>query len=164
MILANTDELHDRIDHLTSHIRELEGALRTFQASVSSDPHPLLQKDLFHDLPPLSAPLRSSTSSSGDPIPSSEETFTIPSPKTSTNAPMDPDSTARSDFCGTTCHLSVVDTHFNNSLLYPGTLSLSEHGQSSFFGSTARLEVRPLKLSVTFRRAHYLRLDSSSPM
>ncbi|KAF7783869.1 transcriptional regulator family: Fungal Specific TF [Agaricus bisporus var. burnettii] len=120
MILANTDELHDRIDHLTSHIRELEGALRTLQASVSNDPHPLLQKELFHDLPPLSVPLRSSTSSSGDPIPSSEEIFTIPSPKTSTNAPMDPDPTAHSDFCG--------------------TLSLSEHGQSSFFGSTARLE------------------------
>lgn len=115
MILANTDELHDRIDHLTSYIRELEGALRTLQAEVSSDPHPLLQKDLFHDIPPLTATSRCSTSSSRDPIPSSEQAPITSSPKTSTIAPMDPDPAALTDFCGTICRLLVDYTHLNNS-------------------------------------------------
>jgi hypothetical protein len=115
MILANTDELHDRIDRLTSYIRELEGALRTLQATVSRDPHPLLQKDLFHDLPPLTVTSRSGTSSARDPLPSSEQTPITYSPKASTIAPMDPDPAALTDFCGTICRLSVDYTHINNS-------------------------------------------------
>ncbi|KAF8899388.1 fungal-specific transcription factor domain-containing protein [Infundibulicybe gibba] len=42
MVLANTEELHDRIESLSTRIRELEDALRTLQESVSSSPHPLL--------------------------------------------------------------------------------------------------------------------------
>ncbi|KAL5537254.1 hypothetical protein ACEPAF_1077 [Sanghuangporus sanghuang] len=42
MILSNTEELHDKIDSLLERIRILEDALKTLQASVSSEPHPLL--------------------------------------------------------------------------------------------------------------------------
>ena len=44
MVLANTEQLHERIEQLCARIRELETGLRTVQASVSSEPHPLLQK------------------------------------------------------------------------------------------------------------------------
>ncbi|KAF4604485.1 hypothetical protein EYR40_003259 [Pleurotus pulmonarius] len=47
LVLANTEELHDRIDTLCARIRELEDALRTLQASVSTTPHPLLTNDLL---------------------------------------------------------------------------------------------------------------------
>ena len=42
MILSNTEELHDKIESLLERIRLLEDALRTLQASVSTQPHPLL--------------------------------------------------------------------------------------------------------------------------
>lgn len=47
MVLANTEELHERIESLCGRIRALESALRTLQAVVSSDPHPLLVDDLI---------------------------------------------------------------------------------------------------------------------
>ncbi|KAF9495618.1 hypothetical protein BDN71DRAFT_1416721 [Pleurotus eryngii] len=47
LVLANTEELHDRIDALCARIRELEDALQTLQASVSTAPHPLLRNDLL---------------------------------------------------------------------------------------------------------------------
>ena len=47
MILANTEELHDQIEALLDRVKELEDALRSLQASVSTQPHPLLsQSDL----------------------------------------------------------------------------------------------------------------------
>ncbi|THH05829.1 hypothetical protein EW145_g4510 [Phellinidium pouzarii] len=42
MILANTEELHDKIESLLERIRLLEDALKTLQSSVSTQPHPLL--------------------------------------------------------------------------------------------------------------------------
>jgi hypothetical protein len=47
LILANTEELHDRIDVLASRNRELENALREVQKRVTDDPHPLLRTDLL---------------------------------------------------------------------------------------------------------------------
>jgi len=41
-ILANTEELHERIEQLCVRNRELERALQTLQESVSTEPHPLL--------------------------------------------------------------------------------------------------------------------------
>lgn len=46
-MLANTQQLHDRIENLCSRIRELESALQTIQARVSQEPHPLLRNDLL---------------------------------------------------------------------------------------------------------------------
>ncbi|KLO07236.1 hypothetical protein SCHPADRAFT_881937 [Schizopora paradoxa] len=42
MVLANTEELHERIEILCGRIRALEDALKILQASVSTEPHPLL--------------------------------------------------------------------------------------------------------------------------
>lgn len=57
MILANTEELHDKIEDLLDRIRVLEEALRSLQASVSTQPHPLLAH-LPTDAPPSSPALR----------------------------------------------------------------------------------------------------------
>ncbi|KAI0319542.1 fungal-specific transcription factor domain-containing protein [Amylostereum chailletii] len=42
-VLANTTELHARIDRMTRRIRELEHGLGSLQATVSDDTHPLLR-------------------------------------------------------------------------------------------------------------------------
>ncbi|KAK0501025.1 fungal-specific transcription factor domain-containing protein [Armillaria luteobubalina] len=47
LILANTEQLHERIEHLCSRIRDLENALKTIQATISSEPHALLRADLL---------------------------------------------------------------------------------------------------------------------
>ena len=44
MILANTEQLHDRIDLIMARNRELENALRSLQDTVSDQPHPLLME------------------------------------------------------------------------------------------------------------------------
>lgn len=64
MVLSNTEELHERIEHLCIRIRELEDALRTLQESVSGDPHPLLRTDLLLLKTPISNPPASDGSSS----------------------------------------------------------------------------------------------------
>ncbi|KAH8094589.1 fungal-specific transcription factor domain-containing protein [Phellopilus nigrolimitatus] len=57
MILADTEELHDKIEALLERIRLLEDALRTAQAAASSQPHPLLTNPsidlLFQAIPVL---------------------------------------------------------------------------------------------------------------
>jgi hypothetical protein len=58
-ILANTAELHARIERLNIRVCELENALRTLQASISKEPHPLLlhTKDVSQDKVPFRPPL-----------------------------------------------------------------------------------------------------------
>ena len=46
MILANTEELHDKVETLLERIRLLEDALRALQSMVSTQPHPLLVNSL----------------------------------------------------------------------------------------------------------------------
>ncbi|KAJ4001992.1 fungal-specific transcription factor domain-containing protein, partial [Lentinula boryana] len=46
-ILASTDLLHSKISLMSSRIRALEDALAIFQASVSSERHPLLEDELL---------------------------------------------------------------------------------------------------------------------
>lgn len=126
MILANTEELHDRIDQLSSRIRELEGALQTLQARVSNEPHPLLQKGILQSLHPPSTASRPSTTSSADPPPTPVTASKVLSPASSTFAPMDPNPPNVSDFCG--------------------TLVIHESGgRSTYFGPTARSELLTCK-------------------
>lgn len=47
LVLANTEQLHERIEHLCTRIRELESALRGAQAQLSQEEHPLLRSDLL---------------------------------------------------------------------------------------------------------------------
>src|SRR5258705_13095005 len=56
MVLANTEELHEKVEHLRSRVRELEDALRNIQSSVSEQPHPLLREDLLNIKSPTSGP------------------------------------------------------------------------------------------------------------
>lgn len=59
MILANTEELHDKIEELLDRVRLLEDALRTLQASVSTQHHPLLAHlPVDTPSPTISAPPR----------------------------------------------------------------------------------------------------------
>ncbi|KAI0086530.1 hypothetical protein BDY19DRAFT_960418 [Irpex rosettiformis] len=46
-ILANTEQLHDKIKVMSDRIRELEVGLQAVQTQVSSEAHPLLRQDLL---------------------------------------------------------------------------------------------------------------------
>jgi len=42
LVLANTEELHNKIEVMSARIRELEETLRQMQSEASDLPHPLL--------------------------------------------------------------------------------------------------------------------------
>ncbi|KAI0345766.1 hypothetical protein BDW22DRAFT_1389654 [Trametopsis cervina] len=46
-ILANTEQLHEKIKVMSDRIRELEGGLQTVHSRVSADEHPLLRHELL---------------------------------------------------------------------------------------------------------------------
>lgn len=46
-ILANTEQLHEKITTLSDRVRQLEGALESLQAACSNQPHPLLSPELL---------------------------------------------------------------------------------------------------------------------
>lgn len=98
MILANTEELHGRIDHLTARIHELEAALRTLQSQVSDEPHPILQKDSLQELPSLPIPSGSGTSPSAESAPPSAHVPEFSSPTTVSTMKLDAAATIES--CG----------------------------------------------------------------
>ncbi|KAG9017106.1 hypothetical protein FRB90_001710 [Tulasnella sp. 427] len=56
-ILANTEELHEKISELQNRITDLEDALTVSHAAHSSHPHPLLRPDLLALKTPLGAEL-----------------------------------------------------------------------------------------------------------
>ncbi|KAG8884094.1 hypothetical protein FRB98_002619 [Tulasnella sp. 332] len=56
-ILANTEELHEKIALLQGRIGELEDALASVHASTSNSPHPLLREELLAIKTPLGAEL-----------------------------------------------------------------------------------------------------------
>lgn len=47
-MLADTERLHQKISEMSDRIRQLEDALATLQSSLSSEPHPLLTRDLMN--------------------------------------------------------------------------------------------------------------------
>lgn len=46
-ILANTEQLHEKITTLSDRVRQLEGALESLQATCSNQSHPLLSPELL---------------------------------------------------------------------------------------------------------------------
>ena len=46
-ILANTEQLHEKIKSMSERIRSLEDALQQLQSQHSSEPHPLLRSELL---------------------------------------------------------------------------------------------------------------------
>ncbi|KAI0080188.1 hypothetical protein K474DRAFT_1590474 [Panus rudis PR-1116 ss-1] len=92
-VLANTEELHEKISVLSTRVRELEDALQDVWRTQSSEPHPLLSPDLLQ----LKRPLERESSEA---IKEQE---------------VDPS--------------EVIDA--------VGSLSITESGQTKFFGTTA---------------------------
>lgn len=52
-VLASTQDLHQKIEELSTRVRELEDGLRTSHSIHSQDPHPLLSEDLLRIKAPL---------------------------------------------------------------------------------------------------------------
>ncbi|KAK0205424.1 fungal-specific transcription factor domain-containing protein [Desarmillaria ectypa] len=46
-VLADTEKLHQKIAHMSDRIRQLEDALMILQSTVTTEPHPLLDRDLL---------------------------------------------------------------------------------------------------------------------
>lgn len=132
-MLANTEELHERIEHLCSRVRELEDALRALQVSVSNEPHPLLRTDLLQLKSFPARPARNGISSSSPESPNSSSTpmsDEVPQPRTEEENFVDAFGAWSS---------ATRQTHL---MTIPGTLTIGLHGESSFLGQTARSEVR----------------------
>ncbi|KAG6919080.1 hypothetical protein DXG01_009333 [Tephrocybe rancida] len=121
LVLANTEELHDRIESLCGRIRELETALRTLQQSVSDQPHPLLQKDVLQPITPHNV----------HPPSASTPTTTTTSPSSVPTPPEQPPDHF---------HCQPTGTDDENFVDAFGTLTLGPRGQCIFYGRTARSE------------------------
>ncbi|KIK58189.1 hypothetical protein GYMLUDRAFT_45397 [Collybiopsis luxurians FD-317 M1] len=119
LVLANTEQLHERIEQLCSRIRELENALRAAQAQLSDEEHPLLRSELLglkspHAAYPAGGPApQTSFVSVADNVDPSASVDTISPPK----KPEDE---------------NLIDAF--------GTLSIRENGETHFLGQTARSE------------------------
>ncbi|KAF8582756.1 hypothetical protein K439DRAFT_1618032 [Ramaria rubella] len=68
-VLANTEQLHDKIDALIGRVRQLENALEASHSHNSCDPHPLLGDELRI----IATPIDSTISSEPEPIVKEEE-------------------------------------------------------------------------------------------
>ncbi|GLB43693.1 putative fungal specific transcription factor [Lyophyllum shimeji] len=121
LVLANTEELHDRIETLCTRIRELENALRSLQESVSDEPHPLLQKDVLQPVTPRTLRPPRAPTPAVDPSPPT----TVPPP------PEEPPDHTQSQAP------QADDESFADAF---GTLSIGVRSECSFFGTTARPE------------------------
>jgi len=113
MILAGTDELHDRIEQLILRNRELETGLQALQESASDQPHPLLRTDVLRPSFLQGSSSEPSTSSSSKSPSTSRISPTHPNPPEDERNPID-------SF---------------------GTLILGRRGESQHYGRTSRPEV-----------------------
>ncbi|KAJ7157332.1 fungal-specific transcription factor domain-containing protein [Mycena filopes] len=122
LVLANTEELHDRIEFLCARIRELEDALRTLQETVTDRPHPLLRTDLLN-IKTVTPRVRDTNTSAVN----GNGNGNNQSPSAGSGSADSPDaSSPRTD------DESFIDAF--------GTLTIGLNGESSFLGQTARSE------------------------
>lgn len=139
MILANTEELHDRIDLIMARNRELENALRALQDTVSDQPHPLLS-DKEH----LNLGFNVQQGSSSGP-PSTSSSSKSPSAfRISPAALLNDDTEMREEKCHGVdtfgmCFLTLLLCLFI--FVNEGTLCIGRRGESRYLGHTARSEV-----------------------
>lgn len=124
LILANTEQLHERIEHLCSRIRDLENALKTMQSTVSSEPHPLLRPDLLQ----LKSPQSTLPTQNGSAGPSA------------VNGPTSTSANSQSICLGFSAEPQQARSDDENFIDAFGTLTIGRHGESSFLGKTARSE------------------------
>ncbi|KDR86029.1 hypothetical protein GALMADRAFT_235239 [Galerina marginata CBS 339.88] len=119
LVLANTEELHERIEHMSSRNRELEHALQKLQESISDQPHPLLGMHLRLNIQEGSSSEPGSSSSSKSP---STSRITPPTHMHPPDA------------------MEVEADEEHNLIDAFGTLVVNRRGESSFLGKTARPE------------------------
>ncbi|KAF9528164.1 fungal-specific transcription factor domain-containing protein [Crepidotus variabilis] len=120
LVLANTEELHERIHQMASRNRELESALRDLQKRVSDDPHPLLQTNLLG----VNFLQSSSTGPASSSTPAKSPTLPRISPSAQTP-----------DF------LELENAYEEEgSAQFLGTLFMDKRRQTRHFGKTARPE------------------------
>ncbi|KAF8956467.1 hypothetical protein BDZ97DRAFT_1925478 [Flammula alnicola] len=118
LILANTEQLHERIDQMSARNRELEDALRKLQEAVSDQPHPLLETGVLR--------INIQQGSSSGPSTSSSSKSPSTSRVSPTTHPPDPAEVKLEE------DHNVIDTF--------GTLVVGRRGESRFLGKTARPE------------------------
>jgi hypothetical protein len=111
MVLANTEELHEKIERLCSRVRDLEDALRILQSTVSDEIHPLLTDNLLQLKAPTIGPSRQESIPQSTSAPSTALT-----PRLEKNADED----------------TFIDAF--------GTLTIGSKGETTFLGNTARSE------------------------
>lgn len=116
-VLANTEDLHDKIGQLSNRVRALEDALAESHASVSHDPHPLLTEELLRIKHPLERERPNDA-------PPKEEQAEVSDPLDSMGS------------------LWVVSVNLYLGLPLIFLRAISEKGRSTFFGQTANSWVR----------------------
>lgn len=122
-VLADTEKLHQKISEMSDRIRQLEDALASLQSSISSEPHPLLSRDLMN-------------------IKSSIELHAAIEEGAKAQQ-------ARSEVDGRT--ITAGDGDGENVIDAFGTLAISNDGASMFYGRSAGSEVsKHLRTEVGF--------------
>ncbi|KAJ7031566.1 hypothetical protein C8F04DRAFT_959994 [Mycena alexandri] len=111
-VLADTEKLHTKIATMSDRIRHLEDALAVLQSTVTSEPHPLLDRELLK----IKSSIELHSAVEG------EEGFP-------TNGGGAPDGNGESD-------------DFDDYIDAFGTLAIREDGAATFYGRSAGSEVR----------------------
>ncbi|KDQ19099.1 hypothetical protein BOTBODRAFT_483871 [Botryobasidium botryosum FD-172 SS1] len=119
-ILANTEELHNKISELQDRIISLEEALSSLQATVSNEPHPLLREDLLRIKASITATTAApeASTSTGE----SKAGVSVKLPKLVAKPPTGNDS---------------AEEEGPEVLSAFGTLKIDDQGKSRYFGSLA---------------------------
>jgi hypothetical protein len=141
-VLANTTELHARIDRMTRRIRELEYGLQQLQATVSNETHPHLRDD--HPLKDTSvAAAMSEAAAHGtiiSPMPNGTSPPAPPPSELPSSNDTPPDEFIDAFGMFTPYHASPRSL-FRLFNVDSGTLSIGAQGETRFYGATARGEV-----------------------
>lgn len=126
-ILANTEQLHEKIIQLGDRVRQLEEALEAAQSSSSNQPHPLLSPDLLR-------------------IKTSQDLYTVSHVSKSAAPPLDPPPSLKGDY--------PRDATGSPSLTHPSNCNTHavEEPEHSVRNETPPPEIPPdiLQLSATF--------------
>ncbi|KAF7321290.1 Zn(2)-C6 fungal-type domain-containing protein [Mycena kentingensis (nom. inval.)] len=148
LVLANTEELHQRIETLCSRIRELEDGLRTLNDSCTDIPHALLHSDLLQIKLMATSHFRENVSNNHEGATAASSSSP---PSLSLQNGLDP-------VQGRSEEENFIDAF--------GTLTIGPHGESSFIGQTARSEANySAHFSfVSLTKPQYLLSALSKPM
>ncbi|KAI0029497.1 fungal-specific transcription factor domain-containing protein [Vararia minispora EC-137] len=122
-VLANTTELHARIDRMVRRIRELEHGLSQLQATVSTEIHPLLRDD--HPLKDTSVAAAIAEARANGSLP-------LRSDANTSSGASSPEPRLEEQ-----CSADSGGDEFIDSF---GTLSIGAQGGTRFYGATARGE------------------------